>query len=271
MDMKRSKLALLLSAILVVAVQSIAAQEVTIPSQTQFGEELQLPGILHKPSGDGPFPAVVMLCGCGGLKNASPIDVKHDSTWAERLVEWGYVALQLDSFSPRGPSAVCDNPGLVDDRMIGLDAFSAKSYLSTLLFVDPKKIAVIGWGNGAWAVLRIVDNLFRDENASPFNAAVAFYPYGHSLGQPDTPLLVLAGEKDDWCPAFLLNSLKRDYARTKYELSLIIYPNAYNAFDYERAEVLKFAGHHIEYDPEATSEAITRTKEFLAKYLEPIM
>jgi dienelactone hydrolase len=160
----------------------------------------------------------------------------------------------------------------VDEFMRARDAFSAKSYLSTLPFVDPKNIAIIGWSHGAWAVLCIIDNLLRDENASPFKAAVAFYPHGHPISQPDTPLLVLAGEKDDRCPVFLLNSVKRDYARTQYELSLIIYPNAYHFFDYEtlKAGGENSPGHHIEYDPEATSDAITRTKDFLAKYLGPM-
>ena len=48
-----------------------------------------------KPTGDGPFPAMVLLHDCGGVDNTQ---IK----WAERLVEWGYVALLWDSLGPRG-------------------------------------------------------------------------------------------------------------------------------------------------------------------------
>ena len=103
---------------------------------------------------------------------------------------------------------------------------------------------------------------------SPFRAVVAFYPYGHPLSDPDTPLCVLTGRKDDACPVSLNSSLKKDYARTKYEFSLKIYPGAYHAFDLEALKGgIILNGHHFEFDARATSDAITRTKTFLAKYI----
>ena len=64
------------------------------------------------------------------------------------------------------------------------------------------------------------------------------------------------------------SSLKKDYARTKYEFSLKIYPNAYHAFDLEALkEGIVINGHHFEYNERATSDAITRTRAFLAKYI----
>jgi poly(3-hydroxybutyrate) depolymerase len=103
MFVRKATLAILLLAILVAATQAIAAQEVIIPSHMeswQGGQELLLSGILHKPSGDGPFPAVVMLNGCENIRD--PDQVAHETSWAQRLVSWGYVALQVDSFTPRG-------------------------------------------------------------------------------------------------------------------------------------------------------------------------
>src|SRR5690242_16696000 len=54
-----------------------------------------LVGYLAKPVGKGPFPAAVMLHGSGGF-HAQML------SWADRLSRWGYVALAVDSFSPRG-------------------------------------------------------------------------------------------------------------------------------------------------------------------------
>ena len=44
------------------AIQTAAAESVKVPTR-EAGKDLQLPAILHMPVGDGPFPAVVMLCG----------------------------------------------------------------------------------------------------------------------------------------------------------------------------------------------------------------
>src|SRR3972149_5417972 len=55
---------------------------------------------LRRPPGQGPFPALVLLHGCSGITS-----VQRD--WAERLSEWGYVTLIVDSFGPREVRNVC--------------------------------------------------------------------------------------------------------------------------------------------------------------------
>ena len=233
-------------------VPAIAAEDVIIPS-LEAGRQLQLPGVLHKPSGGGPFPAVVMLVGCGGYAGGGP-NAEHQSSWAEKLVEWGYVALQVDSYSPRGPSLICDYAGSLT---ISHDAFSAKSCLSTLPFVDPENIAVVGWSMGGMAVLKIIDRYFRHKAVSPFKAGVAFYPLCRPVYQPDTPLLLMTGKKDDVCHASLAEDLKKKYTdrNWKPELSMTIYPNAYHSFDMEGL-TLDTSGHHFQYDPQAAADAI---------------
>src|SRR5512140_1480438 len=78
---------------------------VSFQSSTAFatfgGGVLNLTGRLKNPGGVGPFPAVVLLHGCGGISQ------RRDHRWAERLTGWGYVTLQVDSFGLRGLSSVC--------------------------------------------------------------------------------------------------------------------------------------------------------------------
>ena len=244
-----------------------AAEWVDFEGKTPGGERLQLRGILNKPKGNGPFPAVVMLCGCGGLKNNN--DAKQQNAWAKRLMNWGYVSLQVDSFGSRNYGNICDKGYVVNDIMRSYDAFSAKSYLAKLTFVDSKNIAVIGWSHGGWAVMKVVDGLFRDQESMPFQAAIAFYPWCDNIMKLDTPLLILIGEKDDDCPAYKCETLQNDDSikKSKYEFTLKVYPNAYHAFDFEGLKI-DDNGHHYEYNPEATADAIIRTKEFLMKYLD---
>ena len=59
-------------------------------------------GTLFKPDGSGPFPAVVLLHGCGGIR-------PHFVQWAGAIRDMGYVALLVDSFRPRGISSICAN------------------------------------------------------------------------------------------------------------------------------------------------------------------
>jgi dienelactone hydrolase len=58
-------------------------------------ESVRLVGYMARPAGAGPFSAVVLLHGCGGF---------HSSmiSWADRLSRFGYAALAIDSFGPRG-------------------------------------------------------------------------------------------------------------------------------------------------------------------------
>jgi len=255
--------------IVVVVLISVAAagEWVKFEGKTMMGDKLELEGVLSKPEGDGPFPAVVMLCGCGGFKNE--VDAKQQNTWVERLMSWGYVALQVDSFGPRNYDNICDDTGKVNNDARSLDAYSAKSYLMKLDFVDSKNIAVIGWSHGGWAVMKIVDGRSRDKDAPPFQAAIAFYPWCDPIMRLDTPLLILIGEEDDWCPASKCEMQYNYWSGkgSKYEFKLKLYPNAYHAFDYEGLKEY-YLGHHVEYNPEVAADAIIQTRDFLAKYLK---
>jgi len=242
--------------------QAIAAQEVAVPSRTEAEGQLQVPATLHKPGGDGPFPALVFLVGSEGVADPAPPVAKQHAQWIDRLVGWGYVVLVVDSFTPRGMSVTPD--------MRSLDSYAAKTYLSTLPFVDRNKVGVIGWSHGGWTIMTIIDAFHREKTVSPFRVAVAFYPRCHPLVNPDTPVLVLIGRKDQQVRPDLAESLARDYRSSnwKQEFSLTVYPNATHGFDIEGFEGgFDFAGSHMEYDPTATDDAIGRTQDFLAKYL----
>ena len=116
--------------------------------------------------------------------------------------------------------------------------------------------------------MSIIDAVYRDREVKAFKAAIAFYPFCDGSIKRDTPLLILIGAKDDWCPSRLCE--RRTDGRLDggdYELQLAVYPNAYHGFDYEELPVDLY-GHHTEYDPEASADAIIRTRDFLAKYLK---
>jgi hypothetical protein len=64
-------------------------------------------GYLYKPSGSGPFAAVVSIHGCDGAANEKGEVRPLYGTWGEVLAQKGYVVLLIDSFQPRGHVNLC--------------------------------------------------------------------------------------------------------------------------------------------------------------------
>src|SRR5262245_12148599 len=63
---------------------------------------VDLSGELYRPSGNGPFPAVVMLHGCNGRLQRAIEDAE-----GARFTALGYALLTVDSFGPRGVKQRC--------------------------------------------------------------------------------------------------------------------------------------------------------------------
>ena len=236
--------------------------EVKIPGR----DTLTLTGILMKPDGSGPFPAVVLLHGCSGMNSVHASNTYN--TWASRLVSWGYVTLQVDSLGPRGETNICDKVLRVAPFVRLFDAYAGKSYLARQSYVDENRIAVMGWSHGGATTLYAVNknNLIRIKS-DPYKAAIAFYPWcGPSKIHLNTPLLILIGAGDDWTPADQCKNLKLE-PETNNEVNLKVYPNAHHGFDLEGVDI-EVEGHQIKYDPAATKDAIVQVKNFLAKHLQ---
>ncbi len=226
-----------------------------------------LTGKLTKPSGNGPFGAVVLLHGCSGIGS-------WNDMWAERLAEWDYVTLAVDSLGPREESDICSGRHYrVPGNERAKDAHAAKSYLAGLPFVDSKRIAVMGMQHGAWTTLYAIRNPWYAEmkqRSDPFRAAVAFYPYcPNKLARSDAPLLILIGELDDAHPAEQCQNMKKAWMTgdTQHEVILKVYPDAYHYFDYEGMNETK-DGHRQLYDKVAAADAIIQVKNFLAKHMQ---
>ena len=148
-------------------------------------------GYLARPQGQGPFPAIIHLHGCGGLPEAYKARAS-EGFWAEQLDAWGYVVLSVDSFTARGITNTC--MGTLATR--AADAVGALTYLGRQPFVDPSRIALIGFAAGGGATLSAMEardfELFENEDGPRFKAAIAFYPHCASHGAMSAPTLILS-------------------------------------------------------------------------------
>ncbi|WP_367394747.1 dienelactone hydrolase family protein [Cupriavidus sp. Agwp_2] len=201
------------------------------------------------------LPVVVALHGCGGLLSAHDPMATGDAADASALLQqryreyaqWltarGYAVLMPDSFSARGkPHGICtepvDNRG-IDDRTRRADALAALRWLGSQPGVDPARIVLLGWSNGAQAVLASVDASRPWPAGTPqVERAVAFYPgCKRAVRQHDyrlrTPMLLMIGGADDWTPAtrcaMLQSAVLARQPNARFRLE--IYPGAHHGFD----------------------------------------
>ena len=109
---------------------------------------------LSRPSGAGPFPAIVAMHGCGGLLSNKGQLRSREMDWAERVVAAGYAVLFPDSFTARGVREICTATSrsiFPKDRAD--DVAAAAEWLGSQPFVDKSRLGLIGWSHGAMAVL----------------------------------------------------------------------------------------------------------------------
>jgi dienelactone hydrolase len=131
------------------------------------------------PEGDGPFPMVVQMHGCGGVQ---PMQRRY----AEAALEAGVAVVILDSLKPRGIGrreaqlTVCSGLRLrgaerAEDLRVALDWIRAQPW------VDPDRIAAAGWSHGAWAVMEALASEDGHAGVAALKLAVLIYPYAGPL------------------------------------------------------------------------------------------
>jgi dienelactone hydrolase len=250
------------------AAQAYAGKFVEFESGEGQSNHARIIGYLARPPGSGPFPAVVVLHGCGGFH-------QDMLAWADRLRSWGYVALAVDSFGPRGIETACG--GFVDQPA---DAFRALAYLATQPYVRADHVAVLGFSMGGASVLAALErgsisSLFPDK----FRAGVALYPSCRgSTGVMTAPTLVLIGALDDWTPASACEAMaagrsELGISRSPGDRSLVqlnVYPDAHHGFDLAGLRFsngIEFQGHRMEYNDAATRDSIEKVRAFFRQTL----
>jgi dienelactone hydrolase len=238
------------------------ATVVELESPLAHAQPLQ--GLLRRPAGTGPFPAIVLLHSCNGNWK------RLDERWGRQIAPWGYVTLTVDSFGPRGLESTCTSGSPAD---MAFDAYRALDFLVRDPSVDSSRVAVLGFSQGGWLALSSVEQgVVEHSSPNKFRAAAAFYPPCRTIqGNLTVPALIMIGDLDDWTPAEgcrLLAEGGDDYGvsrrREGAPIKLIVYPGAWHAFD---APTLKtpreLLGHHLEYNQTAADQSAVALHAFL--------
>ena len=219
---------------------ALAAAWLACPAAAEWvrfpGPNVELAGWLERPQGDGPFPAIVLMHGCGGLTGRDGRPTRSFRSWAEHWRGQGFAALLVDSFGPRGERETCTQSRRrvsgVTDRP--LDAEHALRWLAARGDVQAGQIHLMGWSNGGTATLHAASRP-AGTGAPGFRSAVAFYPGCRSLLRADAlaaiPTLVLAGGADDWTPAHECVDWVGRQQGSGRPVEIVVYEGAHHAFD----------------------------------------
>ena len=156
---------------------------------------------------------VIALHGCDGLNadfdpQRGQLNARYQAM-ADLLVSEGYIAVLPDSLSPRGAVELCTQNTSergVDQNHRRADVLATLAWVALQPWAKPERIALLGWSHGGSALLAATDASradVRSQTVKP-TLAVAFYPgCAASLKsgyQPNAPLVLMPGEKDDWTP-----------------------------------------------------------------------
>ena len=125
--------------------------------------------VVYKPEGAGPFPGLVVMPTCGGIVAA---------LWKDSAVKHGYAVIIVDPVLSRKVSTNCEGSPLpIGFGRLLKDAFDAADHLRSEPFVDPERIGLMGFSQGAMVGLAAAGSTYHQlAGRKPFGAVVIDYP-----------------------------------------------------------------------------------------------
>ena len=198
-------------------------------------------------TGDGPYPVVVQLHGCAGIRPA----FQHQ--WADVANKAGYAAMIVDSTGARGFSRdealkiVCAGKALIGQERAG-DIAAALAIAARDERLDASRIVLAGWSHGAWTAM---DYLTMDAAKHPLpgisglhpdlpevTGSILFYPYcgvgtlsRFKLPAHPVKTLALIAGADEIVDASLCIRYFENQQRKGADIDMKVYPTANHVFD----------------------------------------
>ena len=213
---------LLTASIFLLTIASFAAEPQDVSYKS--GDET-VHAVLYMPSGNGPFPALVVIHEWWGLNDW----VKQQ---ASMLADQGYAALAIDLY--RGQVATDPDQahqimrGVPEDRA-ARDLLAATAYLRSLKTVSPRRVGTIGWcmGGGYALDLAIADPRLK----------AAVINYGHlatdknNLHKIHASVLGIFGGEDQGIPVADVRKFESQLEAMDKKVEIHIYPDAGHGFE----------------------------------------
>jgi dienelactone hydrolase len=197
-----------------------------------------------------PAPTIVLAHACGGVNT-------HMFNHAQLYKSWGYNAIIVDSYTPRG-YASCFVPHYVTSQGSERkpEIVEAAKWAKTQSW-HKGGVALVGWSHGAITAIAVAN----DPNIKEFSAVAAYYPgcsgkiaIGTTFDNPRVPTLLFLGARDDWTPSSYCESATKPWFGSRSELyKVTVYPTATHVFD--DPKITNRHGKILEHDPSATADS----------------
>ena len=218
----------------------------------------------------GPVPAVIMMHGCGGLRQVQ-------EAYARDVLDHGYAVLVVDSLTPRdigrfgAMSQVCTALRLWgQERAADIPATIALAQADRR--IDANRLALIGWSHGGWTVLEALDYAAEGRASPALSAApdtplagvriaITMYPYcgfpvradGHDF-PTGIPLHAILAERDLIAPHHDCERLFNRSVEAGIAVDVEVWSGVTHAFDEPNGP----ADPRIQYDAGAAQRARAR-------------
>lgn len=225
--------------------------------KTPEWQELGNIPIMVKTVGDKKLPTVLVLHGSGGTEG-------HHQTWADRINQWGYHTLLVESFRQRGHSNIVLTQAITPQDRVS-DVLAVAKWVKEQPWSNGE-VALIGYSHGGNTVFETAL-----ENNDLIKGGVAYYPYCYGyFRNVKVPIQLHLAMDDDWTPASLCSFLYKGPFKSSNVLAYE-YPNSHHGFDHARGYVTKFPAmmrggvQTVTYgsNKEQAEISFIRTKEFL--------
>ena len=202
-------------------------------------------GYFFQPNGTGPFPAVIALHGCAGLFQGKTGErlLSSREDWVRRFLKAGYAVFFPDSNGTRGYRSLCKMkakayPVKLRDQVA--DLIGAANWIASQPSIDHSNVALVGWGTGGTAVLRILAPKFSEPERADFKAGIAFYPrcdwlFRATDYEPRLLPTILMGAADDLTPPAPCKALAE-----RWGSPIELYKGAYHSFDAPNRRVRRY-------------------------------
>jgi dienelactone hydrolase len=189
-------------------------------------------GELCFPVGDGPFPAVVLVHGSGGVGG-------NVNRWAGELNEIGVAAFLLDCFTGRQISSTIPDQSQLGGLAMIYDAYRALELLCGHPGIDSARVGLMGFSKGGFVALYASMKRFQAFYApagTEFAIYIPFYArcdisFEQDEDVADRPIRMYHGEADDWVPVAPARRYVARLQAAGKDVLLTTYPGARHAFD----------------------------------------
>jgi dienelactone hydrolase len=216
----------------------------SIPSETvsaadflmgRKGAPIALAGQLRfAKTGSARQPVVILLHSASGpITEGAPYE-----EWPRVLNEVGIATFAVDSYAGRGLVNYPADPGKISFLTRIIDAYRALEVVAKEPRVDPSRIAVMGFSQGASAALYSSMARFQKMYGNPdlhFVGHISAYAICNTRFRDEEdvmkPILMLHGTADDLTPIAPCRDYAERLSKAGKSVRIIEYPDAYHQFD----------------------------------------